>query len=288
MPGRQNPTLRQRRLGAELRRMREQAGLSGSQLARLLGATSAYVAQAENGKASVSMERLHAIAATCMCANQPLIDALLDIIADREKGGWWEEYRGVLSTDFLEVAELERGAEHLVTYTSTFMPGLLQTDAYARSLFAQAHPPLAQQQVDLRVRFRMQRQEAARARGLPNSVYIHEAALRMRFCGSRILADQLDSLIVDSERPGTSIRVLPFDSDALPSPSENFTYMAGPISELDFAQMDTGHGGQVFDAPAHLARFRAIIARLGSSALPERESRELIRSIKGKVEDKHA
>lgn len=288
MPGRQNPTLRQRRLGTELRRMREQAGLSNSQLARLLGTTSAYVAQVENGKSSVTVERLHAIAATCMCANQPLIDALADIIVDREKGGWWEEYRGILSTDFLEVAELEAGAQRLATYTSTFIPGLFQTSDYARVLFAQTYPPLAQQHVDLRVTFRMRRQQAVRSLDLPHAAYIHEAALRMRFCESTVLVDQLESLIVGSERPGISVRVVRFDADVLPSPSENYAYMTGPIAELDFAQMDTGHGGQLFDAPAHLARFRALIAQMESSALPEGESRDLIRSIKDEVESKHA
>lgn len=91
---RTNPTLRQLRLGAELRRMREQAGLGGSQLARALGINPAHVTQMESGRTGVSIERLRTIAALCMCVNEPLIDALAAIITDRDKGGWWEEYAG--------------------------------------------------------------------------------------------------------------------------------------------------------------------------------------------------
>ncbi|MGV9271679.1 helix-turn-helix domain-containing protein [Kitasatospora sp. NPDC003701] len=129
MPGRHSPTLRQRRLGAELRRMREQAGLGGSQLARTLGVSPAQVTQMENGKSSVSLDRLQTVAAACKCTNQALINALADIITARGKG-WWEEYRGVLPTDFLEVAEMEATAQKLYTWATTYIPGLQQTKTY--------------------------------------------------------------------------------------------------------------------------------------------------------------
>lgn len=284
---RPNLTLRQRRLGAELRRMREQAGFGGSQLARAIGIGPAQVTQMEAGKTGISAERLRTIAAVCMCANEPLIDALADIIAERGKAGWWEEYRESLTTDFLEVAELEGHARTLATYTTTFIPGLLQTAAYASALFAQAYPPLTRHDVDLRTTFRMRRQRVVRSGTTPYSAFIHEAALRMQFSGPKAAAEQLDSLIEDSAIPSVSVRVVPFGVNAVPSPSENFTYATGPVTELDAAQMDTGHGGQLFDSPAHLARFRALIARMESTAFSEEESRDFIRSIKEEVESAH-
>lgn len=267
--------------------MREQAGLGGSQLARALGVTPAHITQMETGKTGVSVDRLHAIAATCMCANQPLIESLLDMTGAREKSGWWEEYRGSLTTDFLEVAELESNAHQLTVYTTTFIPGLLQTSDYARVLFAHTYPPLPHHQVELRTTFRMRRQHVVRSEATPHTAFIHETALHMEFCGPKILAEQLDALINDSEQSNISVRVVPFGASVVPSPSENFTYAAGPITELDTAQMDTGHGGQLFEAPAHLARFRALIAQMDSSALPEGESRDFIRSIKDGIGKKH-
>ncbi|MFJ3787943.1 helix-turn-helix domain-containing protein [Kitasatospora sp. NPDC090091] len=284
---RTNPTIRQRRLGAELRRMREQAGFGGSQLGRAVGMNPAQVTQMESGKIGISVERLRAIATTCMCVNEPLISALADIITERGKPGWWEEYREALATDFLDVAELEGHARRLATYTTTFIPGLLQTGAYASSLFAQAYPPLLRHEVDLRTAFRMQRQRVVRSGVTPYSAFIHEAALRMQFSGPKIHAEQLDALVLDSTQPTISVRVVPFGAESVPSPSENFTYAQGPITELDAAQMDTGHGGQLFDTPAHLARFRALLAQMDATALSEEKSRDLIQSIKEETETNH-
>ncbi|MFD7411525.1 helix-turn-helix domain-containing protein [Kitasatospora purpeofusca] len=284
---RSNPTLRQRRLGTELRRMREQAGFGGSQLARDLGINPAHVTQMEAGKTGISVERLRTIAALCMCVNQPLIDALADIITTRGKSGWWEEYRGELATDFLDVAELESDARRLVTYTTTFVPGLLQTTAYASALFSQTYPPLPPHEVELRTSFRMRRQLMVQSAATPFCAFIHEAALRMQFSGPKDLAEQLEALLAQSERPNISLRIVPFGVDSVPSPSENFTYAEGPVVDLDAAQMDTGHGGQLFDAPAHLARFRALIAQMGSTALSEERSRDLIQSIMKESERKH-
>ncbi|MGV9268446.1 helix-turn-helix domain-containing protein [Kitasatospora sp. NPDC003701] len=283
---RPNPTLRQRRLGAELRRMREQAGFGGSQLARTLGVTPAQVTQMENGKTGVSVERLRAIAAACMCGNEALVNALADIIGERGKG-WWDEYRPSLTTDLLDVAEIEGYAERISTYTITFIPGLLQTPAYAASVFARAIPPLPRSDIDLRMAFRLQRQHIVRSGTTPYTAFVHEAALRMQFSGPKVLAEQLGALIRDSESLGISVRVVPFDVESLPGPSENFTYTQGPVPELDTVQIDISFGCPLFDAPAQLASYREILARMASVALSEEDSRDFIRSIQKEIESKH-
>ncbi|MFG2909488.1 helix-turn-helix domain-containing protein [Kitasatospora sp. NPDC048286] len=285
---RSNPTLRQLRLGAELRRMREQAGLGGSQLARALGINPAHVTQMESGKTGISVERLRTIAALCMCVNEPLIDALADIITDRDKGGWWEEYRGRLSQDFLEIAEIEGHARGLSAYTMAFIHGLLQTNDYASAIFARSYPLLPGHEVDLRTAFRLRRQHIVQAESTPFAAYIHEAALRMQFSGARVQAEQLGALVEASERPNISIRVVLFDADTIPLPNENFTYAEGPVRELDAVQADSGVGNLLFDAPAHTARFRSLLAQIGSAALSEEDSREFIRSIKKNMESKYA
>lgn len=268
--------------------MREQAGLGGSQLARALGINPAHVTQMESGRTGISVERLRTIAALCMCVNEPLIDALADIITDRDKGGWWEEYRGRLSQHFLEMAEMESRAHALSTYTMAFIPGLLQTSDYASAVFARGFPPLPQHEVDLRAAFRMHRQNVVRSGETPYSAFIHEAALRMQFSGPKVQAEQLGALIEDSERSTISLRVVLFDVDTLPVNQENFTYVEGPIPELDTVQMDSGLDSVLFDAPAHIAQFRSRLERLDSAALSQEESREFIQSIKKDMESKYA
>ncbi|MFJ7249600.1 helix-turn-helix domain-containing protein [Kitasatospora sp. NPDC098652] len=286
MPPRSNPTLRQRRLGIELRRMREQAGFGGTELGRMVGMSPAQVTQMESGRIGISTDRLRVIAAACSCVNEPLIEALATLIGERGKG-WWEEYRGTLSDDFLDVAEVEGHAQRLATFTITFLPGLLQTSAYASAVFSRAFPAPAPHEVDLRTAFRMQRQQIIRSGDVPYTGFIHEAALRMQFSGPKILADQLGALIEDSYTPGISIRVVPFDIETLPGPSENFTYANGAVPELDTVQMDSGHGNHLYDAPPHLAAFRETLARMESVALSEDESRSFMQAVKAEMEDKH-
>ncbi|WP_030397558.1 helix-turn-helix domain-containing protein [Kitasatospora purpeofusca] len=283
MPGRLNPTLRQRRLGTELRRMREQAGLRGSELAHSLGVSAAQVTQMENGKTSVNADRLRTIAAACKCANEPLVEALIDFTVPRSKG-WWERYQGKLSTDFLEVAEMEAHALKIYTWATTYVPGLQQTGAYASAVFGRISPPLPQRDIDTRTAFRAQRQQALRSSGTPHVSFIHEAALRMQFGGRKVLAEQLDSLVKDSEAGTSSVRVVPFDMDTFPGAGENIMFAEGPVPELATLQMDTAQGVLFFDAPADLASHRATFARLSALALSDDESRTFIRSIRGQHE----
>ncbi|MFD9597702.1 helix-turn-helix domain-containing protein [Kitasatospora sp. NPDC059973] len=287
MPLRRDPTLRQRRLGAEMRKMREQAGLGGSQLARALGLNPTQVTQMETGKIGVSAERLRTVAAACDCKNAPLVDALADMATERGKG-WWEEYRGKLATDFLEVAEVEGHASGLYTCTTTYIPGLLQTSAYASAVFSRATPLPTQQDIGLRTEFRMKRHQILHTQGVPYQAFIHEAALRMQFGGPRILAEQLGALIEASEAPSITIRVMSFDTDTFPGSSENLTFAEGVTPELDTVQMDVAHAVQFFDSPAHLSSYRSVFARLDAAALPEDKSREFIRSIMKEIEGRYA
>ncbi|MGA5820549.1 helix-turn-helix domain-containing protein [Kitasatospora sp. NPDC094028] len=278
MAVRSTPTLRQRRLGAELRRMREQAGLGGSQLARELGISPGQMTQMETAKIGVSPERLRIVAAACKCDNQPLIDALAALAGERTKG-WWEPYRGTVGTDTIDVAEMDGHARRLSTFTIAFIPGLLQTRSYATAVFATGYPPLPDHEVDRRVDFRLHRQQIVRSGETPYLALIHEAALRIQYGGPTVMREQLDSLVKDSELPGVSVRVVPFDTADFPGPSENLAYAEGPVPELDTVQADSSHGSHIFDAPAQLASYRAILGRIESVALPESESRDYIRSI---------
>ncbi|WP_344324371.1 helix-turn-helix transcriptional regulator [Kitasatospora putterlickiae] len=279
---RSNPTLRQRRLGTELRRMREQAGFGSSELARRLGISPAQMTQMEMAKIGVSPERLRMVASACGCANEPLIDALANMASERGKG-WWEECRGTLTIDFLEVAELEAHARKLTFCTTAYMPGLLQTHAYASAVFARLFPPLSVGEVEARTAFRIRRQKIIRSGSTPLRTFIHEAALRMQFGGPVVLADQLGALIDDSEHPGISVRVVPFALDTFPGSGENLTFAEGPVPELDTIEMDVSQGALFFDSQADLAKHRVIFSRLDSTALGEDESREFIRSVMKEV-----
>ncbi|MFJ9605706.1 helix-turn-helix domain-containing protein [Kitasatospora sp. NPDC101176] len=278
MPPRLNPTLRQRRIGTELRKMREAAGLSVSTLSRALGIDRTQVSQMEAAKVGISPERLRSFAAACKCMNQSLMDALEAAVQDRSKG-WWEEYRGTIPDGFLEVAELEKSAQSLMLWVVTHMPGPCQTISYASSVFGRLIPPLPRHELEARTTFRMQRKADLRREQKPITCFIYESVLWTRFGGTAILREQLDSLIEDSEQPWMTIRVVPFDIDTFPGAVENLTYAFGSVPELDTVEVESSQGPIHLDAASELTSYRSIFKRTESTALGESASRDLIRKI---------
>ncbi|MEV0533092.1 helix-turn-helix transcriptional regulator [Kitasatospora sp. NPDC050463] len=286
MPPRRNPSLRQRRLGAELRKIREAAALSGPQLARTLGIDVSQISQMESGRIGVSRQRLRAIANACKCLNDPLLDALGNMTQDRTKG-WWEEYRVLLPSAFLESAEHEDFAAGTIkVWTSVFLPGLLQTGDYARGMFSRRVPSLTIHEVDLYAAFRTQRRNILlRSPQKKLEAYVHESSLLTRFGGTDVLRDQLRCVIDDSLRDNISIRVIPFNVHTHPGPIESIIYSFGEVPELDTVEMESSRGPIFFDAPSELESYRAIFDRIGKVALTEEESRNIIQDTVRNLKD---
>ncbi|MGO4428763.1 helix-turn-helix domain-containing protein, partial [Streptomyces sp. MCAF7] len=113
MPPRDTPTVRQVRLGSELRRMRERAGRTAREAAALLGVDQARVSNIEAGRIGISDERIRRLATFYACADAVLVDALCAIANERRGQFWWDEYRGILAPGFLDVAEMEHHAAYL-------------------------------------------------------------------------------------------------------------------------------------------------------------------------------
>ncbi|MFF7995558.1 helix-turn-helix domain-containing protein [Kitasatospora xanthocidica] len=278
MPPRLNPTLRQRRVGTELRKMREAAGLSTANLSRALGIDRTQVSQIEAAKVGVSPERLRSFAAACKCMNEPLIDALESIIQDRSKG-WWEEYRGSIPDGILENAELEKTSREFMLWVLTHMPGVCQTLSYAAAVFGRVIPPLPRHELETRTAFRMQRKADLRRDPKPVTFFIYESVLRTRFGGAAILKEQLASLLDDSELPWMTVRVVPFDIDTFPGAVESLTYAFGAVPELDTVERESSHSTEHLDAISELTSYRYIFDRIESVALNETGSRDLIHKI---------
>lgn len=168
MPARTQPTARQVRLGVELRKLREAAALSSGDAAGLLGVARAQMSQMEAGNVGISGERVRRLASHYACADTDLIDALVEMVTDRTRG-WWEEYRGVLPPSFLDLAELEHHATYIQVIGTAHVPGLLQTEGYARAVFAYWRPELPASELEPRVEHRMRRKSALGRDGAPRT-----------------------------------------------------------------------------------------------------------------------
>ncbi|MFF7752693.1 Scr1 family TA system antitoxin-like transcriptional regulator, partial [Streptomyces sp. NPDC007971] len=206
MPTRREPTARQLRLAVELRRLREAAGLTARQAAAMLGVSNVQISQIEAGLSGVSEERLRRLASHYACTDEEFIAALVAMATDRTRG-WWEEFRGSLPNSFLDLAELDHHATFLREVAILYVPGLLQTEDYARAVFSARVPELTQEELELRVRHRVRRQQLA----ISYELVIHEAALRIRVSDRAASRAQLGKLLERSESDNITVRVIPFD-----------------------------------------------------------------------------
>ncbi|MFC8736173.1 MULTISPECIES: helix-turn-helix transcriptional regulator [Streptomyces] len=279
MPVRSNPTARQLRFGAELRKLRERAGLTSTEAARLLGIKQAQVSNMETGRLPVSADRVRTLACQYECPDKDLVEALAGMTGERRRG-WWEEYRGILPPGLLDLAELEHHGTALRTAHTSGIPGLLQTLDHAREVFRQVVPDLSPPEVEHRASFRLKRQAVLfRKDPLPYRAIIHEAALHMRFGGRDVTRRQLKHLLKMSEHPNISIHVIPFDAGGYPGAGQPIYYVHGPVPPLDTVQLDQSHGIALLNAEAQLDKYRMVLDRLMSLSLIELESRALIHHI---------
>ncbi|MFF9073326.1 helix-turn-helix domain-containing protein [Streptomyces sp. NPDC014735] len=279
MPPRSTPTARQQRLGAELRKLREQSGMSVQQAAALLGVDRTRIPNIESGRFGISPERVRTLAFNYGCPDTSLVDLLAEMAQERARG-WWEEHRGLLLPGLLDIAELEHHAAELTTSTTIHIPGLLQTEEHARALFALADPPLPGPDLNARLALRLSRQDVLNRDRPPSyESVIHEAALRMQFGGPKVARAQLDHILDQSERDLITVRVIPFTAGGLPGAGQSFTYAGARVPQLDTVQLDSSHGSTLLDSDMQLRRYRGLLVRLRALALPVGESRDLIRTI---------
>lgn len=280
MPPREHPTARQTRLGAELRKLRERSGRPAREAGALLGVDQAKVSNIEAGRIGVSPERIRRLATFYACDDEQLLGALCAIAEECRGRFWWDEYRGVLTPDFLDMAELEHHASRLRSLQIVSMPGLFQTEDYARALFAGVVPRLPAEEVEARVEHRMRRQAVLDRDSSPVfEALIHEAALRMRFGGLKVAKSQLKHLVQVSERPNVTVRVIPFTNEEFIEATRPVLYADGVVPQLDTVRLDSPTGGAFLDAEAELQRYQCLLDTAGGTSLEPEASRRLIHLI---------
>jgi transcriptional regulator with XRE-family HTH domain len=276
---RSEPTARQMRLAAELRRLRDAAGLTAREAAALLGVSAPQISQIETGLTGVSEKRLRRIAAHYACSDEAFVDALVAMATDRTRG-WWEEYRTLLPTPFLDLAELEHHATFLREVQFLYVPGLLQTEDYARAVFAYRIPELPREELEARVRHRMQRKTIFEGpEPTPYEAVVHEAALRIMVSDRTASQVQLARLLEFSEGEHVTVRVIPFEVEGFAGAASAMTYAGGPVSELDTVVRDGPHGATFLHSQAQLAVFRTLFRKVEAASLPPERSRDFIHRL---------
>ena len=279
------PTVRRRRLGTELRRLRESHSLKLEEVADQLGVAASTLSRIETGKAPTRSAYLTAMLEMYGVDDPGRRQVLIDMAREGHRKGWWAAYEDVLPTGFGIYVGLEAEASSLRAFESVVVHGLLQTEDYARAVMTTVRRKLAAEEIERNVALRMQRQEALlREDPLELWLILDESVVRRTIGGPELMHSQLVHLVDASLRPNVMLQVLPFSSGPHP-------FLNGPFCLIEFPERydpdvvyTEGVAGQ-----AYLERDKEVRAcaegfdLLRAAALSPADSTDLISTLASQV-----
>ncbi|MEV5710226.1 helix-turn-helix transcriptional regulator [Actinoallomurus sp. NPDC052274] len=278
-----SPTARRRRLGAELRRFREAAGLTSYEAAERLGwASNSKISRIENGRISVTWSDVAAMLDLYGAGPGETRDRLITLARRSKEKSWWQPYSDLLDKEYATVIDLETAASGLRIFQALAIPGLLQTPDYARTIITRSGPlDLDEAEVERRVELRMQRQAILSMDGrLALWVVLDEAALRRVIGGPEIMREQLVHLTEEARHCNVTIQVIPYSVGPHASLPGSFGIFSFPESQdRDVVFVDTLAGTLFLDREADVQAATLGFDHLCASALGIAESADLISAI---------
>jgi transcriptional regulator with XRE-family HTH domain len=208
-----SPTVRRRRLAAELRGIRESKGKSGEAVAAALRWSPSKISRYERARTGLRPREVERLLDYYQIAG-PRRALLLELAEDAAQKGWWEEFADSLSEDYQQFIGLEHEATSIAIWHVDVVTGLLQTEAYARHIISSYSrvDPIAPGMIGRLVRVRMRRQQVLNREGLRLSVVLDESVLRRRVGDEPVMYEQLQRLAREAGRPNITVQVLPLDA----------------------------------------------------------------------------
>ncbi len=220
------PTVLRILLGSQLRRLRQERGISREEAGYAIRASHAKISRLELGKVSFK-ERDVADLLTLYGVTDPADRApLLELARQANRPGWWHKYSDLLPHWFEVYVGLEEAASIIRTYEIQFVPGLLQSRDYARAVISIGHPRASKEEIDRRIELRERRQQRLLGPDAPTLwAVVDEAAVRRPFGGPKVMRGQIEHLLEMTERPNIRLQVLPFSRGGHAAAGGPFTFL---------------------------------------------------------------
>lgn len=264
------PPVRRRLIGAALRRFRERAGFTLDDAARILECDRSKISRIETGQRSVRPKELRELLDE-YGVDQVRKDALVTIARQVGQAGWWQSYINVLPDAYQDFISLEASAAIIWTYEAQLVPGLLQTEGYARAVASAHLVAEGEEQREQFVEARLNRQ-AVLTRDDPLQFWaiLSEGALRQMVGGPEVMRAQLRHLIeINESRANVNIQVLPFSAGAHAATSGPFVILKFPEApDLGVVYLEGQTGGIYLETVDEVARYTLVFEHLRASALP--------------------
>jgi hypothetical protein len=227
------PTVLRRLLGAQLRRLRERQGITREEAGYAIRASGSKMSRLELGRVGFKERDVTDLLTLYGVTDDTEREALLALAQDANSPGWWHRYGDVLPGWFETYVGLEEAAALIRTYEVQFIPGLLQTEGYARAVISLGNSTAPREEIEQRVSLRITRQKIlTRGDGPRLWAVVDEAALRRPIGGRDVMRGQIERLIEATKLPGVILQVLPFRVGGHTAEAGAFTILRFPESDL--------------------------------------------------------
>ncbi|MDQ0380112.1 helix-turn-helix domain-containing protein [Amycolatopsis thermophila] len=270
----QGPTIRRRRLASELRRLRESADLTIDEVAEKLECSASKISRIETGHVGVTpRDARDMLELYGMTGDER--EALVQLAREARKPGWWQAYKEVFTGTFVG---LEADASSLRAFQALLVPGLLQTEQYARAVIRAMRPDAEESDIQRRVAARTARQQLLTDPSPPEYwAVIDEAVLHRVVGGPEVMAHQADRLLAVAQLPHVTIQVVPFGAGAHPGMEGPFLILGFPEqADPDVVYVDSTSGGFFLELPPDVRRYILMFDHLRATALKPDDSVEVI------------
>ena len=280
MPGkRQTPTVRLRRLAAELRSLRASSGLTRETIVERTGINAATLYRIEHGRVRPQTRTLRTLLDLYGVDEEHQAE-LVALLRDARQRGWLHAYQSELPEHYTTYIGFEGEAQSVWNYESLFVPGLLQTEDYARAVIRGGLPQASRDEVERRVEVRMERQAVLRNDN-PLNLWsiVDEAALRRQVGGPEVMQAQFRHLVEVSELPHVTFQVIPFGAGAHPGMPGSFILLQfGDAAIPDVIYVDTMAGELFLEEVADVRRYKLVFEHLRAVAASPEASLSLVTS----------
>ncbi|WP_053694148.1 helix-turn-helix domain-containing protein [Streptomyces sp. WM6372] len=271
-----NPTVSRRRLGSELRRLRETSGMTTQQVAKCLLISQPKISLLENGRRLVKPRDLRDLCELYGVQDQRRVDHLMQLARESSQQGWWNSYGDIPYGDYIG---LEAGAAAIRLYEPLMIPGLLQTPAYARAIIAGTIPHITAEQAAARLKVRLRRQDRLAAPRKPLRLWavLDESALRRVVGGREVMRGQLDHLTRLGSHPHITVQVLPHGVGAHPGVSGQFSLLEfADATDVSVVYLERFTSDLYLEKRSEVRLYRDMYAHLQAQALSPDSTRHLI------------
>lgn len=270
------PTTRRRQLGAHLRRLREATGLTLEEAGARVGISKATLSRYERKEGTVKWPAVDALCREYEASDEERL-SLVELAKGARLQGWWHSLADPIPESMNLMITLEDEVVSEGHYACMYVPGLLQTRAYAEAVHRASEMRCTDQEIDHMVDIRMKRQELL-TRDEPPHIWavIDEAVIRRTVGGRSVMREQLQHLAAQSEKPHVTVQLLPFAAGAHAAAVGSFVILGGSTPELDVVYVDIIGGGLFMEKPQELERYKLAFEYLRAQALDLRSSAALL------------